>query len=223
MATGRLPLVRSADELAALVMEIGFLPLCHCAVEGFSVQDCTPEDMWFVRDVVGPWEWRETIADQGVIVYGKLLAGKAAFVSPAFYPDFVNWRRGGMPFAARYEAGLVSRMEKQIMDLIAQRGPMLSRDIRSAVGEKGLDRATTLLQMRTDLAIQRFEYSRDAFGRPYGMGVSRFAPSELVLGEAIIHARAGEPPEVSKQRLVSHVAARFPDASEKNILRVLRW
>lgn len=219
----KLPLIRDADALAALVMEVGFLPLVPCGVEGFSVQDCTPADRWFVKDVEGPWEWRETIADRGQIAYGKLFACKAGFISPTFYPDFVNWRRNGQSFRARYEAGFISRNEKEIMSLLETNGPMLSRDLKAQVGTKGFDRAVTLLQMRTDITVQRLEYNRDAFGRPYGWGITRFAPSETVFGHALVEAQFGTPPELSRQRLANHIATLFPSAPEQAILRVLRW
>lgn len=222
MAT-RFPQVTSAEQVEAFVEEIGFLPFVPGGIEGFSLKDITPQDRWFKEGVEGPWEWREIIADRGKVAYAKIFAHKAGFVSRALYPDFVNWRRAGLPFEERYARGEIGRMEKQVFDIIAKCGPTLTRTLRGELGEKGLDRAVSMLQMRTDLVIQRMEYRRDAFGRAYGMGVSRLAPGEVVFGEDLMLSAMEKLPEVSRQRIYDHAAALFPEASEKNIHRLLRW
>lgn len=217
-----LPMIHNAQELEALVEEIGLLPFVSCGVEGFSLEECTPTSMWFVKGVEGPWEWRETLADSGRIAYAKLFRRKAGFVSRTWYPDLANWRRGGLDFDERYAGGMISRAEKQIMDLLRTQGPMLTRALKAAVGAKGFDTAATSLQMRTDITVQRLEYNRDAFGREYGFGVSRLAPSESVFGDALPCARFDDAPEASLRRLCDHVAALFPAAAEKDIHKLLR-
>lgn len=72
----KLPVIKNARELADLVREIGFLPLFRCEIDGFSLQECTPAGYWFVKDVEGPWEWREEVAAEGEIAYAKLLTKK---------------------------------------------------------------------------------------------------------------------------------------------------
>ena len=115
-----LPMIRSAEELAELVEELGFLPFFGNDIPGFSLKDCTPKDMWFVEGVRGPWEWREDIAAGGKMVYAKLFRGKAGFVSMKWYPDLVNYRRNGYDFDALYEDGLASRKNKYVMDVMLQ-------------------------------------------------------------------------------------------------------
>lgn len=222
MAAKKLPLVYNAGDVEALVADIGILPFVGCGIPGFSLQECTPPGYWFVRDVEGPWEWRETVADNGRVAYAKLLRRKAAFVSPEWYAHFVNWRRGGIDFEERYEAGMIAKREKDIMDLLLANGPMLSPDLKAIMGNKGFDCAMMSLQMRTDVVIQRVEYRRDAFGRPYGMGRSRFAPSEVVFGEDALFDCGGISPEASLQKIVAHIQSLFPDAAEGDILRLVQ-
>lgn len=223
MAAGTLPLIHDAGALEALVEEIGFLPFVRSGVSGFSLEECTPEGRWFVKDVKGPWEWREAVADGGRIAYGKLFRAKAGFVSLAWYPDLCNHRRGGRTFGMRYQQGEIPRAERDIMALLAQNGPMLTRDLRAAFGTKGFDRTVTSLQMRTDITVQRLEYNRDAFGRPYGWGIARLAPSDHVFGSEVTEGRfAACTPEASLQRLCRQVEALFPNAAERDILRLLR-
>lgn len=216
-------MIHNAKELEALVLDIGLLPLFRCRVAGFSVEDLTPRDRWFVRDVEGPWEWREAVADGGAIAYAKVFERKAGFIAPVCYPDFANHRRGGMDFDERYNRGLCSRNEKRLHDLLSERGPMLASDLRARSGVvKGFDCAITSLQMRADVTICRLEYKRDASGRPYGFGESRFQLCDEAFGEAFVRSKYGEAPETSRQRLFDRVAALFPEAAEKDVWAVIR-
>lgn len=217
-----LPMIHNAQALEALVEEIGLLPFVACGVKGFSLEECTPAGMWFVKGVEGPWEWREAVADGGRIAYAKLFRRKAGFVSRAWYPDLANWRRSGLDFDERYDHGMIPRAEKQIMDLLRAQGPMLTRALKTAVGAKGFDTAATSLQMRTDITVQRLEYNRDAFGREYGFGVTRLAPSETVFGDELPCARYDDAPETSLRRLCDHVATLFPHAAESDIYKLLQ-
>lgn len=221
MAANARPFVRSAEELEALVMEIGFLPFVHCGIEGFSVQERTPTDLWFVRDVVGPWEWRETITDRGNLIYAKLFQRKAGFVSPAWYPDFVNWRRSGLSFDERYAQGMIPRAEKLILDMLRKQGPMLSRDLKREAPRKGFEGALLSLQMRTDVVIQRFERRISATGEVYGMGTTRYAPAEMAIDPLLLDMRLHEAPEASYKRLYAHISGLFPSASDKAIHRLI--
>lgn len=219
-----LPMIHGAAELDALVREIGFLPLFRSNIPGFSVEDLTPRDRWFVKGVEGPWEWREALADSGQIAYAKVFDKKAGLIAPECYPDFANLRRDGHDFIDRYEQGRCSRNEKLLFDLLAVGGATLSGDLKARSGMvKGFDTAIASLQMRTDVTIRRLEYKRDRFGRPYGWGEARFQLSDDAFGEAFVRSRFDETPDSSYQRLRDRVAALFPHASERDIASLLRY
>ena len=216
-------MVENVSALEGLIHEMGLLPFFTCAIAGFSLKAHTPPDRWFVKDVEGPWEWREAIAEKGEIAYARLFRKKMGFVSPALYPDLVNVRRNGMDFDVQYEAGYASRNEKILVDLLAANGSLLSHDLKRLSGiEKGFETAITSLQMRTYVTIQRMDYHLDRYGRPYGWGTSRFALAETIFGEDFVCSRYDDPIEVSLGRLYHHIAQRFPDAAEKEILSLLR-
>jgi hypothetical protein len=77
----KLPIIHNVQELETLIHEIGFLPMFHSKISGFSLEECTPKDRWFVKNVEGPWEWREAVAQKGEMAYGKLFNKKTGFVS----------------------------------------------------------------------------------------------------------------------------------------------
>lgn len=222
-----LPKITSAKQLEALVLKIGFLPFFDSAVPGFSLKALTPYGYWFVDGVEGPWEWREEIAAGGKIAYGKLFENKAGFVSPEWYPDLCNYRRDGYDFDARYEDGLATRKCKLIVDVLSERGPMLSGDLKRAAGFekgglKGFDSAISLLQMQTYVTIKEFVYKKDRYGKPYGWGVGRYALSEDVFGEKVTNGRYDIAPMESKRAIVSHIQSLFPNADAAQIEKLIR-
>lgn len=210
-------LIESAIDLENLVLDIGFLPLVPCGIAGLSVKEHTPPERWFVAGAEGPWEWREEVAARGKVAYGRLLGNKAGFISPAWFGDFANWRRKGMDFDDRYSDGMVSRLEKQVMDLLREQRPVSTRVLRAALGRKGLDNAIGKLQMRTDLLVCRIEYRMDAFGRPYGMGATVLAPAEAVLGEDIVLSKCADSPEASCERIYERLLSIAPDTLGETI------
>ena len=95
-----LPMIHSAEDIANLVGELGFLPFFRNGVPGFSLAECTPHELWFSRDVDGPWEWKGPVIRLTGGVYGKFFGNKAGFVSREWFGDFANYRRDGYDFDA---------------------------------------------------------------------------------------------------------------------------
>ena len=99
--------IRSAAELVSWVNEIGFLPFFANEVPGFSAEEHKDTD---------PWEWREEIAAQHSIAYGKFFDGRAGFISQDWLPYFANARRLGWDFDGKWQDGRGSAREKAIME-----------------------------------------------------------------------------------------------------------
>lgn len=201
-----LPALRSAGDVRALVDEVGLLPLFRSDVPGFSVEELTPEEYWFKKDVEGPWEWREQLAASGEVAYGKIFSGKAGFVSRALYPRFCNVRREGYDFEARAEDGLVPALDRRLYPLI-EGGVSLAGDLRRVYGGdgKGFESALTRLQMRAYITVAGFDRRRDRHGVPYGWGISLFETAEARFG-ALCAAAYHEDPEVSREKIVEHLS-----------------
>lgn len=221
-----LPMIRSAEELEALVHEIGFLPFFRCGIPGFSLEELTPKEMWFKEGVEGPWEWREIMAAEGRIGYGKLTKNKAAFIDPALLPLLVNYRRDGYDYDARYDDGLMKNREKIVMDAVEKNGPMLSSELKKYCGFgkdglKGFDGVLTSLQMQTYLMVREFVYKKDKQGKTYGWGVGRYAKPETIFGEAPVTARYEQDPQESFQELIGILSGRIRLDTE-SLQKILR-
>ncbi|MBO4628280.1 MAG: hypothetical protein J5645_09925 [Lachnospiraceae bacterium] len=229
--------IRSIEELEQRIEEVGFLPLFRNEVEGFSVEEQTAERYWWtgIRSE-DPWEWREIIARERRIAYGKFFDGKAGFISLAWLPYFVNYRRDGYDFDARWQDGLASRREKRIMDFylgedesgetVYREERILSTELKKKAGfgkggEKNFPGILTGLQMQLYLVITDFRRRVNKRGEAYGMAVSIPLPPETVWGYETVTSAYNEDPASSRERIAAHIRKLYPAASEKDIDRLV--
>lgn len=229
--------IRSWKELAERVERIGFLPLFRNEVEGFSVEEKTSAAFWWTGDPAeDPWEWREIIAADRKIAYGKFFDGKAGFISREWLPKFVNFRRNGYDFDARWQDGLASRREKKIMDFyIGEDGNgdtvfrddlILATDLKKKAGfgkggEKNFPGILTGLQMQLYLVIAGFRRRENKRGEQYGMAVSIPFPPETIWGYEAVTSAYREDPAESRRKIIEHVRGLYQGADEADIVRLI--
>lgn len=221
--------LQSAEDLERRVLRLGFLPFFRNAIAGFSVEENTPAGLWFEEGVEGPWEWKGPVIRNWNCTYGKLFCGKAGYVSLQWLPDLLNYRR------AQYTPAEGS-VERRIYDTVAEHESLLSREIKTLCGLQrgkaqfgdmprprgtGFEAALTRLQMATLLVIADFEYLLDKHGNPYGWGIARYVTPEALFGPEI--ASCDRTPEESYSRILSHLRATLPHATEPQLHRLLRF
>jgi len=219
--------LRSADDIVRLVKEIGFLPFFANGIEGFSVEENCPRELWFSENADGPWEWKGPIARSGECVYGKFFGGKAGFVSFEQFPELVNYRRNGYDFDARYDDGLAPRKDKDVYDTIAASGSMLSKKLKDACnyrkgGNKGFETVITRLQMQTYVNIADFVYMRDKQGNVYGWGVAEYSTPEALFGYETVTSAYKHEPQKSKELLLAHLGGLLPDVAEDKLIKLIK-
>ena len=82
--------IEGMEDIVDLIDELGFLPFFRNPIEGFSLEEKTPQEFWFDHESVGVWEWKGPIISRSESAYGKFYRGKAVWISRDWYPDFVN-------------------------------------------------------------------------------------------------------------------------------------
>ncbi len=219
--------LHSPEDLLSLIQKTGFLPLFANAVQGFSVEECTQAAGWWTDDMkADPWAWRQILASNAFVAYGKFFDRKAGFVSREWFPDFANYRRDGYDYEGLYEDGKMKYRNKKIMDAFEVDGQMrglelLSCDLRkkSAVG-KGFEGSVTELQMQTFLIINDFRQKRNRQGIGYGWHVGVLMTPETKWGYDWVNGSRSTPEE-AWQRILAHLKKLFPSAEEKEIRKVM--
>ena len=229
--------IRTWQELVNWINEIGFLPLFGNDVKGFSAEEHTSSVYWWTGNrQEDPWEWREIIAASGEVAYGKFFDKKAGFISLEWLPVFVNYRRAGYDFDSRWQDGLSSRREKKIMDffvgedengdVVYRKERILSTELKKAAGfgkngEKNFPGIITGLQMQTYLVISDFRRRENKRGEEYGMAVSIPMTPEAIWGYEMVTSCYKEKPEASWKRITDHVKDMYPQADERDIIRLI--
>jgi len=82
------------------------------------------------------------------------------------------------------------------------------------------DSYVTRLQMSCRIVTEDFVYPRDKHGREYGWGWSLLTTPERLYGKEI--CTCARTPEESLERMVAHFRSFLPEASESQIMKLLR-
>lgn len=189
-------------------------------IPGFSVEEHTPPELWFADNVEGPWEWKGPVIQETGCAYGKFFHGKAGFISREWYLDFANYRRDGYDLDARYDDGLAKYEDKEVYDVLAEHGPLLSKEWRRQTGiqKRGVfNGIVSRLQMLGYVTTINFVYAKDRFGNPYGWGLAQYATPEQYFGADFHHHVYDRTPSESRERICQHFRALLPQASEKQL------
>lgn len=207
-----LHMIHSLQDMVELVEQVGLLPMFEIGIPGFSVDACTPPELWHGE---GPWEWKGPAVRTGRCLYGKFFGGKAGFVRTDLFPDFANVRRDGYDAEGFWEDGLMRHLDKVVLDEITRREKVVSLELKAACdfrkgGNKGFETVITRLQQQTFVCIGDFDYRRDRYGKPYGWGLSVYTTPEALLGEAALNECASSVEE-SRARLIGHIRTVLPD------------
>lgn len=227
----KLPVISSAEELIALVEDIGFIPFFDCGIEGFSVEAVTAPGRWFVDGVDGPWEWKSSFVQSGM-AYGKLFRKKTVFMNRKWYGILSCYRRDGYDLEGMYEDGLINHSALAIAEAL-EIGSLVSAELRRVTGYsstrkndqpagKSFDQLITDLQMLSFVTVSAFEQAIDRKGRPFGWGLARYILSDQRFSEEIEAAEARYTSEQAKKLLGERVSELFPNEPFKNIERFIK-
>ena len=226
--------LESSTDVEERCLELGFLPFFRCGIPGFSIEEMIAREYWFT-DEEGAWEWKGPIIREGHCAYGKFFNRKAGFVSRAWLPDWINYRRS-RPLAPNEDT---AALDDVVMQVILAEGSATIQELRHLLGfargrkrrtapaagseeypeeEKiALDPILTRLQMEARLVIADFEYAVDRHGNPYGWGMARYAAPETLYGPP---PAEGTPAE-SFERLRDHFRRMFPEEPESRLRKLI--
>lgn len=215
-------MIRTKDELAAMIRDVGILPFFTNSVPGWSVEEHVAPEVWFT-DQEGPWEWKGPLASEKVCAYGKLIRNRAAFISRKWFADLANWRRDGYDWEGFVDDGLAPYKDRLLMEYLEGHPFVLSKYAKRECGfSKGYDTVITRLQMQTYVLIPDFQYSLTKEGVPYGWGNAVLELSDRWLGEEWLALPERRTPEESFERMIAHLRMVLPFADEGALRRELK-
>ncbi len=215
--------VHDCPELMELISQVGLVPLLDSGIPGFSADEMVaPECRYVVTDEGWDWplwDWKGPMVTEGHFAYGKFFGGKAGFVTMEWWPDLCNYRRSLHPMPAD------DSVEGAIMEVLQTCGSMITRELRSACGFDGpkmrsrFDSYVTRLQMACRVVTEDFVYPHDKHGNRYGWGWALLNTPEHLFGRDACHCNRS--PKESRQRLYDHMHKMLPNASDKQIFKLI--
>ena len=217
--------IHSCPELMDYIQEVGFLPLLDSGICGYSAEEVVDDDCRYVAFPDGGWDWplwkwKGSIVSEGYCVYGKFFAGKAGFISREWWPDFCNYRR------SLHSAPEKGSIEDIILLTLQEHSSLITRELRAACGFTGpkmrsrFDGYVTRLQMACRVVTEDFVYPCDKHNREYGWGWSLLTTPEFLLGRDACHCERSS--QASFERLLVHFRKILPEASEKQLIRLIK-
>lgn len=222
--------IKNVEELIYYINQVGFLPLFRSDIPGFSAEEHTAAEDWFSGDPQkDPWEWRKIIAAGGEIAYGKFFDNRAGFISREYLPAFVNYRRDGYDFDARWDDELAPVRSKKIMDLFSEDQTdreLYSFEVKKLAGfgpggEKNFEGVVTRLQMQMYLCVRDFRRRKNKNGDEYGWGIAIYCLPEHIFGEEYVKSEYKEDPKESARKIVCRIKELYPDVTNRQIVRAL--
>ena len=215
--------IRTCPDLMEAIQQIGLVPLLDSGIRGFSADELVAPECRYVMTDEGwdwpLWDWKGPIVTEGHFAYGKFFAGKAGFVSMEWWPDLCNYRR------AKYPEPSEESIEGVILEVLRVNGSMITRELRNACGFTGakmrsrFDGYVTRLQMACRVVTEDFVYPHDKHGRQYGWGWALLNTPEHLFGRDI--CLCDRTPEESFLRIMEHLRALLPHASEKQLMKMI--
>jgi len=191
---------RVADERGALrfIRELGFVLLMPISGSELPSLHAATRDSW------AWWDWKQTLPGRRACYYAKLLRRRGTFVSWEWFPRFYAAYADPRPYWRQYREGLLSREEKQILDLLAERGPLMTRDIRLAYGPRS--KANTRLVKSVLVELQRRFLITAAGGSTEGWSHHRWdLVDRWVRGDLLLQAQRTPRHEARAALILQHV------------------
>lgn len=155
---------------------------------------------------------------------------KAGFISLAFLPDFINARRDGYDFDARWDDEKASIREKRIMDLYTDdhaNDEIYSPEIKRRAGfgkggEKGFETTLTKLQMQLYLCPIAFKQRVSKTGDAFGWSIAIFSTPEHIWGEELVKNAYQKSPEDSAKVIAQKMIDLYPDLTPAQVRKVAK-
>ncbi len=212
--------IHDCSELMDAVERLGLLPLLAGTVPGYSADELVAPDCRYRLLDDGSWDWplwdwKGQAVTEGRFAYGKFFGGKAGFVSMEWWPDLCNYRR------SRHPQPDEESIEGIVLEILQTNGSMITRELRAACGFDGakmrsrFDGYITRLQMACRVVTEDFVYPTDR----YGWGWALLTTPEHLFGHDA--CRCQRTPEESYARLLAHLRSLLPEASDKQLGKLL--
>lgn len=171
-----------------------------------------------------PWEWRMRILEEhDDIAYGKFFFGTSGYIAREWFPYFLAVRRQGMVFDEWFDEGRISLLERDIYEVISERGPIALHDLKRTCGitketAGKFDRALLNLQKLLFVTMCGRSQKKNRYGEGYGWNSTVFCTVEDFWGEDLWEDISAE---AAYAKIRERILELNPEAKEKDIRKFI--
>jgi len=198
-----------------LISELGFVLLMPIAgAELPSIHTAT-------RDAWSWWDWKQTLPERKVCYYAKVLRRRGTFIAWEWFPAFCASYADPRPYSRQYREGSLSREENHILELLAERGPLMTTEIRLAFGPRSKENTRRVKGSLVDL--QRRFLITAAGGDTDGWSHHRWDLVERYVPARLRTAASRLSPEDARSHIAERFVANAVATTEADIQWLFGW
>lgn len=178
-------IVRTYEEFAAALNELGFLLLGGGDTGLLQLSDITEPEAWFSGGEKDPWGWRNILCERNDGVYQRLLDGKMFFIAHEWYPSFLAAYRQCDDLPERYEAGVIPAAVWQMYNLFEEKRVLAKHELTREFGRSKAEKGLVFLQREMQITVSGEVQRLSAEMKPIGWPSMEFTVVEDRLGGAL--------------------------------------
>jgi hypothetical protein len=206
------------DERGALrfVDELGFvllMPMRGAELPSMQTAAGGGWDVW--------WDWKQTLPERRACFYSHLLRRRGTFLSWEWFPAFYAAHADPLTYRQLYRAGRLDRTEKQILDLLDARGPLMTRELRLLYGPPSKENTRRVKQ--TLVELQRRLLICAAGGDTTGWSHHRWDLVDRWVGPELMLAARGLSREEAREKLVAQFIRTAVATTAADIAWLFAW
>ncbi len=212
--------VKTINEMKALILECGFLPLFRNTIPGFAVEENVATKGWWTgNESVDPWEWRMMLSEDDLVAYGKFFNGISGFISADWFPYFAQLKRDGYDFDSAADEGILNRRLVKLLKPFKNGDEvMFSNALKHQTGlGGGFETALAQAQNKSYLICHSFAQRVNKQGMPYGWHVARYCTPELKFGADKVKSLYGMSVREAQKAIFGQVNSYF--GAEETVLQ----
>lgn len=167
------------------------------------------------------WQWKQTLPNRKACFYAKILRHKGTFISWRFFPAFYSVYASRFSYEEEWQAGLLDRTQKRLLDLLREQDGLMTKELRLAYGPSSKENTRRVLQALVEL--QRLFRVCPSGGDTEGWSHHRWKLVEQWVPEQYLHQGRKLAPEQAGGQVVAQYLRNVGASNLAEICWLFGW
>lgn len=167
------------------------------------------------------WDWKQTLPERRACFYSHVLRRHGAFLSWEWFPACYAALAEGKTSHQLFREGRLDRTEKQVIDLLESRGPLMTRELRLLYAPPSKENTRRIKQALVEL--QRRFLICSAGGSTEGWSHHRWDLVERYVAPELQFAARGLSRDEARERVVAKLLRNLVATTAADIAWLFGW